>query len=183
MKTDSLTSVQKLPTLPPILHDVTPPPFQHPDPEEAEASSLDNSYLTADEGYEADAEVVEHLSDGTENTAMNLESHLSMSQFFPQQNFKSSSFSKPELCCLVVSLLVQLHENSDDGLNPSLVHALQKLSSLCRDSPQNCVTLTNHGVIASLLSGKAENKTWLFEFVIVSVFFRVFKLSSSERPR
>ncbi|XP_059485723.1 lysosomal-trafficking regulator isoform X2 [Neocloeon triangulifer] len=146
-------SKPELPTLPPILLDLTPPPTNNADSEEAEGSSIDNSYLTADEGYEADIEVAEYLSEVTEDTAMNIESRLSLSFILPQQSVKSNSFSKPELCCLVVSLLVQLHENSEDELNPSLVHALQKLTSVCRDSPQNCITLTNHGVIASLLSG------------------------------
>jgi hypothetical protein len=109
--------------------------------------------LTADEGYEADAEVAERLSDATENTAMQFDSQFSLNPVFPQQTLKHSAFSKPELCCLVVTLLVQLNENSEGEFNSSLVHALQKLAALCRDNPQNCVTLTNHGVIKSLLTG------------------------------
>jgi hypothetical protein len=131
-----------LPTLPPILNDVSPPPFEQ---EEGEASSIENEYLTADEGYEADAELMDRTS------AIEMGSQMSVC---PKNG--GGAFSRPELCSLVVSLLIKLHMDDapDSTLDPSLVHAFQKLIYLCMDSPQNCVILTNHGVIEALLKGE-----------------------------
>lgn len=114
-------------------------------------SSLDDSYLTADEGYEADVEIPEGVAEST------VESFLmedALSPLLVHHRGGISAVSRPELCCLVLSLLVQLHEEDPHTLSSSLVHALQRLSSLCRDSPHNCVTLAKHGVIATLLSGE-----------------------------
>jgi hypothetical protein len=124
------------------------------------ASSLDDSYLTADEGYEADVEVPEGLPE-VESVLDSLlvGEDAAMSPLLAHQaqcRGGLSAVSKPELCCLVVALLVQLHEEhgaEPSNLSSSIAHALQKLAALCRDSPHNCVSLAKHGVISTLLSG------------------------------
>ncbi|CAB3359283.1 Hypothetical predicted protein [Cloeon dipterum] len=143
----------ELPNIPSVLQNISLPPSNSHDLDEAEASSIDNSYLTADEGYEADVEVAEYLSEITEDTAINVESPSFLSPIMYQQSVKTNTLSQPQLCRLVVLLMVELNDKFEGELHPSMVHIIQKLTSLCRDSPQNCVTLANHGVIATLLSG------------------------------
>lgn len=151
----------QLPTLPTSFGDTTI--TAHLEGEEGEGgSSLDDSYLTADEGYEADVEIPEGAAESTVESFLLGEDALS--PLLSSQGQRGiSAVSKPELCCLVLALLVQLYEEAPATLSPSLVHALQRLAALCRDSPHNCVTLAKHGVIATLLSGNYSKVSNLME--------------------
>ncbi|KAK3927653.1 Lysosomal-trafficking regulator [Frankliniella fusca] len=168
-----------------------------------EGSSVEDPYVTADEGYEADIEILENKSNGM---SVAYDSSTSGSVGF-QQNFagsgdtaKSNASEKkisnviayPKLCSLALDLLVFLHEeiqmlsseektpnestcdeekfestrhqywtdrlkNNSNSLKSQLqadmVHVVQRIVALCRESGKNCMVLSQEGLIDTLLTG------------------------------
>lgn len=176
-----------------------------------EGSSVEDPYVTADEGYEADIEILENKSNGM---SVAYDSSTSGSLGF-QQNFVGSGdtakgscvsekkfinvIAHPKLCSLALNLLVFLHEeiqmmssetgsrertpnestlneqdskNSENSkpqylnnrlkdnsktlksqLQSDMVHVVQRIVALCRESGRNCMVLSQEGVIDTLLTG------------------------------
>lgn len=179
-----------------------------------EGSSLEDPYVTADEGYEADIEVLEIKTNGMSVTYDSSTSgSLSIQQKFMEPGDLSKAHSTmdkksvniiayPQLCSLSINLLVFLfqevkrlesedltndlssrkpaseRELDSDGhpdesievgeslsfklkktstlrvkLLSDMVHIIQRIVALCRESGRNCMVLSQVGLIDLLLSG------------------------------
>lgn len=180
-----------------------------------EGSSVEDPYVTADEGYEADIEVLESKTNGV---AVTYDSSTSVSLGIPQKvagsgdsNRTVSTIDKkfinvisyPKLCSTSINLLVYLYQEleklSSDApthsresevsdaapgepremisvgdcyaedaslhrlkdkssvlksqLLSDMVHVVQRMVALCRESGRNCMVLSQEGLIDTLLTG------------------------------
>nr|CAD7400993.1 unnamed protein product [Timema cristinae] len=130
-----------------------------------DSSSLEDMYITADEGYEADIEL---LDCRTDRTALSPESTSVTSQTGWEEYSRQHNVIHPGLCVIAIDLMVHmshtyLHtstsspEHSDGAAHFSaVVHCVQRLVLLCRDNPTNCIVLAKNGVIAKLLRGFSQ---------------------------
>ncbi|XP_034250095.1 lysosomal-trafficking regulator isoform X2 [Thrips palmi] len=180
-----------------------------------EGSSIEDPYVTADEGYEADIEVLENKTNGMSvtydsSTSGSLGIHQNYTGLGEAGKSNSVSDKKfmnvisyPRLCSVSINLLVYLYqelqnlyseepieseelvestsqteqdvsESINAGNNrrqilrdrlkekrPTLksqllsdmVHVVQRIVALCRESGKNCMVLSREGVIDILLTG------------------------------
>ncbi|GFG30500.1 hypothetical protein Cfor_08123, partial [Coptotermes formosanus] len=135
------------------------------DEDEAEAGDGSEggseAYVTADEGYEADVEVLEVAGTGVTNSVgagdVGEESSTSVATTAhggPNSARFPRNIAHPSLCLLAVELLIHLNRRSVSQMRRNgLVHCLQRLVALCRDNPQNCLLLANSDLMTKLLKG------------------------------
>ncbi|XP_069691772.1 lysosomal-trafficking regulator isoform X2 [Periplaneta americana] len=157
------------------------------DEDEAEAGDGSEggseAYVTADEGYEADVEVLDScgvsgaggatscVGGDIEDESSSSIATTAVATPIPAVMRVPHSIAHPALCLLAVELLVHLNKryyemssgiltscperpNESTHLQ-SLVHCIQRLVALCRDNQQNCVVLANSDLSSKLLKGFA----------------------------
>ncbi|GLH06434.1 Neurobeachin [Gryllus bimaculatus] len=150
-----------------------------------DCSSLDDTYITADEGYEADIELLDGgipvyaATASVADDCSSLGSPVGVAGSAWSEYGRNHNIVQPSLCTLAIDFLIHLnnryletcsceHDNEPEinGNVPmwselpneamhlqNLVHCIQRLVALCRDNPQNCITLAKNGVIEKLLDG------------------------------
>nr|CAD7196152.1 unnamed protein product [Timema douglasi] len=154
-----------------------------------DSSSLEDMYITADEGYEADIELLDCRADRTapspESTSVT--SMAEGRQTGWEEYSRQHNVIHPGLCVMAIELMVHmshtyLHtsasspEHSDGAAHFSaVVHCVQRLVLLCRDNPTNCIVLAKNDVqkmILELVSLLARHSITAQELTLYLGFFK-----------
>lgn len=133
---DKEVSQLKRPILPTFISDVTT--------DCGTDDSSNDEYITGDDGYEADVEIL--VNNSHEN------SHKGMSDSVT--SLREHIETHPALCSLALDLLIHFIKQGTDAEREHIVTiGLRRIASTCRESVSICAALSNNGAISRLLQG------------------------------
>ncbi|XP_049790124.1 uncharacterized protein LOC126195543 [Schistocerca nitens] len=123
--------------------------------DDGESAGASSSYVTADEGYEADVEIplqpvgnacaIDDPRCSRRYEVVCARSHNS------EHHRRSPRLIEPQLCKLAVDILIRLPEVQQKS--KEAVEVLKQLATLCRDCAENCARLAKIGMVSTLLEG------------------------------
>ncbi|XP_047002591.1 lysosomal-trafficking regulator [Schistocerca americana] len=123
--------------------------------DDGESAGASSSYVTADEGYEADVEIplqpvgsacaIDDPRCSRRYEVVCARSHNS------EHHRRSPRLIEPQLCKLAVDILIRLPEEQQKS--KEAVEVLKQLATLCRDCAENCARLAKIGMVSTLLEG------------------------------